>query len=138
MAAHKNNCYNPNGRPHKPIDWEEFEKLCEMQCTQGEIASFFGVHPNTISDNVKQIYKEDYSTVYKKYSDGGKCSLRRTQFKLAQKNTAMAIWLGKQYLDQKEHQPAPMVTEEILNGYQQMIDQLKGIQASRPSSPPPT
>ena len=29
-------------------------------------------------------------------------SLRRYQFQLAQKNTAMAIWLGKQYLGQRD------------------------------------
>ena len=31
-----------------------------------------------------------------------KFSLRRIQFNLAQKSAGMAIWLGKQYLGQKE------------------------------------
>ena len=30
-------------------------------------------------------------------------SLRRMQYKLAEKNTAMAIFLGKQYLGQKDN-----------------------------------
>ena len=30
-------------------------------------------------------------------------SLRRSQFKLAEKNATMAIWLGKQYLGQRNH-----------------------------------
>ena len=30
-------------------------------------------------------------------------SLRRTQFKLAEKNPTMAIWLGKQYLGQRDN-----------------------------------
>lgn len=32
----------------------------------------------------------------------GKASLRRTQFKLAETNVAMAIWLGKQLLGQRD------------------------------------
>ena len=33
----------------------------------------------------------------------GKISLRRSQFRLAEKNANMAIWLGKQYLEQPDH-----------------------------------
>jgi hypothetical protein len=36
------------------------------------------------------------------FSEGGKASLRRRQWELAQKNTAMAIFLGKQYLGQRD------------------------------------
>lgn len=103
MAAPKGNNFNPLGPPKKPIDWDEFEKLCALQCTQSEIASFLKVHPNTLSDRVKEKYPgEDYSTVYKKFSESGKCSLRRNQFVMSKKNASMAIWLGKQWLEQRE------------------------------------
>ena len=39
----------------------------------------------------------------KKYSAKGRTSLRRYQFKLAEKNAAMAIFLGKNYLGQKDY-----------------------------------
>jgi len=32
----------------------------------------------------------------------GRISLRRSQMKLAERNPTMAIWLGKQWLDQKD------------------------------------
>lgn len=32
----------------------------------------------------------------------GKISLRRSQWRLAEKNASMAIWLGKQYLGQRD------------------------------------
>ena len=41
--------------------------------------------------------------LYKKGQDNGKRSLRRIQFKLAEKNPTMAIWLGKQYLGQRDN-----------------------------------
>src|SRR4051812_6653981 len=92
------------GRPEKPIDWNKFEELCHIQCTHDELASMCKVAKATLYERATKQYGEDFPTVYKKFSEGGKCSLRRTQFKLAQKNTAMAIWLGKQYLGQKDHE----------------------------------
>jgi hypothetical protein len=93
---------NPTGRPKADINWEQFESLCGFHCTQHEIASFFKIHPDTLRDHVKDNYGDDFSIIYKKYLENGKCSLRRFQFTLAKKNATMAIWLGKQYLDQKD------------------------------------
>lgn len=94
------------GRPLKPIDWKVFEDLCNIQCTPEEIASVCRVDRHTLYDRVVKEYEEDFPTVYKKFTENGKMSLRRIQMKLAQKNTAMAIWLGKQYLNQKDHHEA--------------------------------
>lgn len=93
---------NPTGRPSAKIDWERFEQLCGLMCTQSEIASMLGVHADTLRNQTLEEYGEDFSTVYKKYSESGKCSLRRNQFVLSKKNAAMAIWLGKQWLGQTD------------------------------------
>lgn len=90
------------GRPEKPIDWKLFEQLCHIQCTQSEIASFFNVSVDTLIDRTLKQYEDPFSTVYKKYSEGGKCSLRRTQWKMAEKSCAMAIFLGKNLLGQRD------------------------------------
>jgi len=84
------------------IDFEEFEKLCEIQCTLAEIASWFRCSEDTIERRCKDHYKTTFAEAFKKYSGKGKISLRRTQFRLAERNTAMAIWLGKQYLGQTD------------------------------------
>lgn len=90
------------GRPRKEIDRTQFEKLCSIQCTAEEIASFFDCSHDTIEAWCKREYKETFSVVHKKYSAGGKMSLRRYQFELAKKFPNMAIWLGKQYLGQRD------------------------------------
>ncbi len=96
---------NPVGPPKKVIDWELFEQLCVVQCTQSEIASMLKIHTDTLRDRAREHYNEsDYSEIYKKYSESGKCSLRRYQFALAKTNTSMSIWLGKQWLGQKDHE----------------------------------
>ena len=90
------------GRPRKEIDNKIFENLCGLQCTLEEIAGAFDCSPDTIERWCKREYNEPFAEVYKKHSAKGKTSLRRTQFKLAEKSAAMAIFLGKNYLGQKD------------------------------------
>lgn len=89
------------GRPLKEIKKEEFEKLCALQCTQAEICDFFDTTDKTLRSWVRREYGKSFSEVYNLKRQKGMISLRRAQFKLAEKNATMAIWLGKQYLGQK-------------------------------------
>jgi|ERR1700731_2047149 len=129
MAAPKGNNFNPNGRPLKPINWETFEELCSIQCTQSEIANVLKIHFTTLIDRVVEHYGEDFASVYKMYADGGKSSLRRTQFKLSKKNAAMCIWLGKQYLGQKETLTDTYSNEEMNKRYMDVIGLLNALQS---------
>lgn len=90
------------GRPLKEIDKVQFEKLCNLQCTLLEIAGFFNCSDDTIERWCKRTYKTNFAECFKTVSQGGKISLRRTQFKLAERSAAMAIFLGKQYLGQTD------------------------------------
>ena len=91
------------GRPQKNIDKKMFEKLCAIQCTKDEICGIFEIDEKTLTRWCKDTYNEGFSDTFKKKSQSGKASLRRTQFKLAEKNPTMAIWLGKQYLGQRDN-----------------------------------
>lgn len=87
----------------KDIDFADFEKCCQMQCTQEEIAGWFEIDEETLVKRVTEHYNKSFSEVYKKYSAGGKCSLRRRQFRRAANgDRVMMIWLGKQYLGQSD------------------------------------
>lgn len=90
------------GRPEIKIDKDNFEKLCALQCTEEEIAGFYDCSVDTINNWCKKTYDETFSETYKKKSAKGKMSLRRYQFKLAERNASMAIFLGKQYLGQRD------------------------------------
>lgn len=90
-------------RPKKQISSDHFESLCRMQCTEEEICAFLGVTDKTLVRWIKSTYKlNGFSEAFKRFSAGGKISLRRSQFKLAEKSAAMAIFLGKNYLGQKD------------------------------------
>ena len=96
------------GRPQKEIDKDQFEKLCYLQCTLLEIASFFNCSDDTIENWCKRTYVDEngkpmtFSEVYKIHSAGGKISIRRWQFKMAEHNPSMAMFLGKVLLGQRE------------------------------------
>lgn len=89
-------------RPRKEIDRNEFEKLCALQCTKAEMAGFFNVSEDTIERWCKRTFKESFAVVFANKRSSGKISLLRSQFRLAEKDSRMAIWLGKQYLEQCE------------------------------------
>lgn len=92
---------NKGGRPPAEIDLEQLEKLGQLQCTQPELAAFFGVTLRTIE---KRLALPEYREAYDKGKGNGLTSLRRAQFRAAveDKNPTMLVWMGKQLLDQKD------------------------------------
>jgi hypothetical protein len=135
MSFPKGNNANPNGAPKKAINWKSFEALCEMQATQKEIANVLGIGTDTLRIRVQTEYKDDYLNIYHKFADNGKCSLRRYQFALAKTNTAMAIWLGKQWLGQKENNLEILVSEEVAKKFEALMGQLTYLQSTSKTEP---
>lgn len=89
-------------RPRKEISQTDFEKLCGLQCSMEEIAGWFDVSPDTIERWCLREYKRNFAAVFAEKRGAGKIALRRAQFRLAEKSAAMAIFLGKNYLGQKD------------------------------------
>lgn len=121
------------GRPRRSIDWVLFEELCEIQCTRGELAALLKVDLDTLITAARKYYKiEDFSEIYEKFTSIGKCSLRRYQYVQAKHKPVMAIWLGKQWLGQKDHEEKVLPpNEDSLNMRQHLyaalyqLDQIK-------------
>ena len=84
-------------RPKKVIDYKLVEQLGKIMCTQEEIAGILGISVRTLQRD------DEFCRIYKDAIQNGKASIRRNQFKLSEVNASMAIWLGKQYLYQKDH-----------------------------------
>lgn len=101
------------------IDKDMFENMCGIFCTQDEICQVFGIDIKTLCRWVKRTYKQPYDVVLHTYAGKGKISLRRSQFKLAQNNPQLAMWLGKQYLGQYEPRDP---NEKIINKNAQKIE----------------
>jgi hypothetical protein len=94
------------GRKPVHIDVIELEKLCSLQCTDEEIAAFFGVSTRTIESRRKQ---RGIAEVMARGRAKGRISIRRQQMKLAEAgNPALAIYLGKALLGQREVIPSEL------------------------------
>lgn len=89
-------------RPRKEIDQKQFENLCGLQCTLEEICGWFDVTDKTLDSWCKRTYHASFSEVFRQKRGAGKISLRRSQWRLAEKNATMAIFLGKQFLGQRD------------------------------------
>jgi hypothetical protein len=87
-------------RPKAKIDMVELEKLCGMQCTDEEIAAWFGVCTKTI-ERLRQ--KVQFREVMEAGKAKGRVSLRRSLFRLAAAgNIAAAIFLAKNVLGYRD------------------------------------
>lgn len=90
------------GRPKKQLDQKEFEKLCFLQCTHNEVCAWFDISADVLERWCKETYGMTFSKVFAEKKQNGLISLRRTQFQLAEKSPAMAIFLGKNLLGQTD------------------------------------
>lgn len=103
MAGEEAKTKSKGGRPKKYIDKQLFEQLCGLQCTLEEMEAFFNCDHKTIARWCRETYEgKRFSQVFREKRQIGKISLRRKQLRLAERSAAMAIFLGKNYLGQKD------------------------------------
>lgn len=97
-AAKEEKPKSKGGRPLKHVDENLLKALAQIHCTMKEMSSVVGVSVDTLESRFAELIRVA--------QEGGKSSLRREQWKAAQKgNIHMLIWLGKQWLGQRDRQP---------------------------------
>lgn len=84
------------------IDKDAFESLCAILCTEKEMAAHFGCTVAELKRWVRATYGAPYKKVYDRLSEAGRIAIRRSQLELARTSAPMAMWLGKQYLNQRD------------------------------------
>lgn len=87
------------GRPEVEVTPKELEGLAALQCTVAEAANSIGCSERTLYNRLRD---PEYRAAWERGRARGKISLRRKQFRLADKDSRMAIHLGKNYLGQKD------------------------------------
>lgn len=82
------------------IKLSEIERLGALQCTENEAASWLKLRRTAF----RKLLQTDPQVreAWERGKDRGCLSLRRKQFRLAKTNATMAIFLGKNYLKQRE------------------------------------
>lgn len=102
---------HPGGRPkgsttaQDRIEQAQFEQLCKLQCTEAEVASFFGVNVGTLVTWISKTYDgRTWEDVFAEKSAGGRISMRRNLIRLSETNAAVAIFLAKNFLGMTDRQ----------------------------------
>ena len=84
------------------IDWAIAEQLCRLHCTKREIYSVLDRPEFFFEKMVPKKFNMKWVDYYDMHTAHAKVRLRKIQFNLAERSAAMAIWLGKHILNQKE------------------------------------
>ena len=90
----------------KPLEEKDFQRLLNMiriQCTQNEICDVLDMSDTTLNRRLQERGYANFEDFLKKHNSEGKMSLRRMQWQAAENgNSTMLVFLGKQYLGQKD------------------------------------
>jgi hypothetical protein len=105
----------PTGRPRIKLDPKQAKIFGYFRATYDTMAEQIGCHVDTIRAAM-QDDKSEFSKAYKKGFSSMKMKLSEAQVKTAieEHNPTLLVWLGKQYLDQKDN---PMPDEDVNKNY---------------------
>lgn len=113
----KKDASKDNGRPKIVFDIAQIHVFGSMKATFDTMADFYGVSVDTIRRRM-QNEESDFCKAYKKGFSKLKMRLSEKQIQVALLgNPTMLIWLGKQYLEQKDQ-----IEQELKQHISFMID----------------
>ena len=96
------------------LDSAKVEALAALQCTFDEIASGLGVSTDTLDR--RRTEDPTIAEAIKRGRGLGKRSVRRLQYEAAEAgNITMLIWLGKQWLEQKDKHEIDQKTHMVFH-----------------------
>lgn len=105
----------PTGRPRIELDPKQAKIFGYFRATYDTMAEQIGCHVDTIRAAM-QDEDSEFSKAYKKGFSSMKMKLSEAQVQTAieEHNPTLLVWLGKQYLDQKDN---PMPDEDVNKNY---------------------
>jgi hypothetical protein len=109
--------------------YDQLRALGRIQCTYDEASSVLRCSKRTL-----QMFFDAHPDARETFDSGkleGLASLRRKQFSMAETNATMAIWLGKQYLGQRDKTE----TEVNINALSDLLDAVDGQTRGIPTLP---
>lgn len=116
--------HEKTGRPKLDIDKSKATYLCELHCTQEEIAGILDISQDTLIRTIQSWGFVSFAEFFNRYSANGKLSLRRAQFVSAvDGNIVMQKHLGINWLKQKTKEDQPEESDtgkrslEIVHSY---------------------
>lgn len=120
----------------REINMEQVLYWIELQATAEEIAGSFRISVDTLDRRLREHYGLSFAELKKRCDGAERLNLRRNQAKLAETNAAMAIWLGKIWLNQRDDLEVEKLSAETLRNFTSIIDQLDKLRSAPPKKEP--
>ncbi len=117
-------------RPKKSINWDQVEQRMESGSPAKEIAGALHINIDTFYDRFKEEFGSSFSDYSDHFHSGGKSNLRYKQYSKAMEGSVqMLIWLGKNWLGQKDKEEAEEVDETQEGQYGALMHLLSALQS---------
>ena len=107
--------------PPRPIILEDVYYWMDLQATAEEISGSFRVSVATLNRRLKEATGLSFGELKEKLCGGCKIKLRKNQLDLSRTSAAMAIWLGKIWLGQKDVEHL----KEVIKDFSTLIRMVK-------------
>ncbi len=110
--------------PPKQIILEQVLYWMDLGATAQEVAGSFHVGVRTLDRRLREETGLGFGELKEKVCGRAKIELRKNQFNLTRTNASMGIWLGKQWLGQKENvedQVKDLVIDGIRSGIKELL-----------------
>lgn len=115
--------------PKKEVDYDAVLHWMDLGATQEEIAGSFRISVDTLSRRLKSKFDMTFAELKEKVCGSAKIALRRNQFNLSKTNATMGIWLGKNWLGQRDD---PQGNESFNGELKDSIESLKKMYTDSP------
>ncbi len=103
----------PANRPLIPIDWKKANELMISGCMGTEVASFFGMSPDTFYRRVEDEFGVTFTQYLQEKRETGNSLLRTKQYQKAMSgDNTLLVWLGKCRLKQRENDDRELSVKE--------------------------
>ena len=96
----------------KTLDKDRFEKYCNAQNKEADIATFFNVSTNTLNKWCIETYNMGYKNASKMFNVAGRSNVKRKLYEMAMAgNTACIIFYCKNHCDMSDNPKGEMSME---------------------------
>jgi hypothetical protein len=130
---------NRMGRPRISIDWAIVDALCAVQATEEEIATALDVSVDTMERAIKREHGKTFAEHFKEKRKRGWVSLRRKQYQSAMSgDKTMLVWLGKQWLDQRDRPEGVQADDPLQAILDQMTKEYEEHKSKEQQASPPS
>jgi len=115
-----------NKLPSRTIELKQVLYWMDLGATQEEIAGAHYVSVDTLKRRLFEVTGETFAQIKEKTCGNAKIKLRNNQYRMSENNATMAIWLGKQWLGQRD---LPIEIQEFNGKLAELLEMLSNMQS---------